>query len=170
MAKRHVVYSEEEIQAKCRKQKNKNTEKSERTADNAFKKFLIACGFADDATNYCEFEPDVLDTYLAKFWFGARKDASSDTDEDDPNFDPELKSKKYTASSLRNYQYALNRILKRSERNYDITNQNIFKKSTEAFADAIKELKSEGKAETKSKPEISEDGKHTICLKICCLH
>ena len=159
MSKRHVIYSDEELEAKSKKQKNRNTEKSERTVDNAFKKFLIACGVLDDQTNYWEYEAENLDKYLAKFWFGARKDASSDTEEDDTNFDPELKSKKYTASSLRNYQYSLNRILKRHNSNYDITNRFVFKKSTDAFADAIKELKSEGKAKTKSKPEITDDGK-----------
>ena len=69
----------------------------------------------------------------------------------------------YKANSLRNFRYSLNRILRTKGHLYDITSKKTtsFQKSQQAFIDAIKELKENGKADVDSYPEIEEQG---ICL------
>ena len=67
----------------------------------------------------------------------------------------------YKANTLRNFRYGLNRILKTKGHLYDICDKKTasFTKFQQAFNDAIKELKREGKAEVESYPEIEEEGK-----------
>ena len=67
----------------------------------------------------------------------------------------------YTANTMKNFCYSLNRILKRKGHLYDIIHKNTasFKKSQQAFLDSQKELKSLGKGVINLTPEISEDGK-----------
>ena len=163
MAKRFVVMDDEELLVKTKKCKNENTEKSERRADRAFTNFLIATGCPKEETDYWNFTEPELDSYLAKFWFGARKDICEDnpaTAEDDP----ELKSRLYKANTLKNFRYGLNRILKTKGHLCNITDKKTasFQKSQQAFVDAIKELKSEGKGDVESYPEIHEAGKTEI--------
>ena len=154
---RHVVYDEDEISLKKKKSENKNTVKSEERANHAFQRFLTQCNV--ESTEYWFYTEPELDSYLAKFYLGARKFAS-DTD---PSFDedPDQKSRKYSANSLKNFCYALYRILKQKGHLYDIISENgiSFKKSNEAYKVAMKEVKDEGKAEVKSHPEILEEGK-----------
>ena len=107
-------------------------------------------------------EPE-LDNCLAKFWFGARKDLGEghdDNEQQDSEEDPNKRERMYKASSLRNFQYSLNRILKSHGHLYDITAKSTssFGKSQKAFIDAIKELKEEGKGDIESYPEIEEEG------------
>ena len=113
-------------------------------------------------TNDCDnwdFTPESLDDYLAKFWFGARKNSKDDgeDEEDDAN----LSSAVYSANSIKNFRYALNRIIKKKCNGLDVTSKDnpVFNKSQTAFWNTIKELKKEGKAETMQKSEIIEDGK-----------
>ena len=63
----------------------------------------------------------------------------------------------YSANSLKNYRFALNRIIK-SRRQLDITakSNTQFSKSQQAFANAIKEFKKQGKVKQKVKHEITE--------------
>ena len=67
----------------------------------------------------------------------------------------------YSANTMKNFWYALNRILKFKGHEYDIMNKHSlsFKKSQQAFLDSQKELKALGKAEVHSAPEITEEGK-----------
>ena len=151
-----VIYSDAEIKAKQEARKNRNTTKTEERADRAFRRFLSQCGETD--LNYWNYtEPD-LDAYLSKFWFGARKDPDSDYKSD--NEDPERKQLMYSANTMKNFRYALNRILKFKGHEYDIMNKHSlsFKKSQQAFLDSQKELKALGKAEVHSAPEITEQG------------
>ena len=155
----HVVYDDEQISVKKKKTDNQNTLKSEERANCAFQRFLAQCDVED--TNYWFYTEPELDNYLSKFYLGARKFAT-DTD---PTFDedPDQKSRKYSANSLKDFRYALNRILKQKGHLYDIISENgtSFKKSNDAYKIAMKELKEEGKAEVKSHPEIAE-GKNMI--------
>ena len=164
--KRFVLLDDEALAKKSAEQKNKNTEKAEQWADRAFRTFLQACGLDETDCDYWDFTEESLDDYLAKFWFGARKsttdqgDSDNETDEEE---DPNLKSTMYSANSLRNYRYALGRIIKK-KKGLDIISKEsqLFNKSTEAFLNAMKELKAFGKGEIRSKEEISEDGKSNI--------
>ena len=121
-----------------------------------------------DFWNYAEHD---LDKYLAKFWFGARKNVpteDSDT-EDFEESDKDAKRRMYSASTLTNFQYGLNRVCKKNGHQHDIYAKEStgFKKSKEAFADALKELKQEGKADINSHPEITEDGKQFFQIEAC---
>ena len=165
MSKRHVVYTDEELEEKCKKQKNKNTLKSETTTTNAFQKFLLATGVEKENLDFWNYSEEDLDKFLAKFWFGARKnipDDDSDAEDFESNDDKHAKDCMYSASTLINFQYGINRVCKKNGYHHDIhaKETGVFKKSKEAFSDALKELKDEGKAEIKSHREITEDGKH----------
>ena len=154
-----IVYTDDLIKAKQIAGKNKNTTKTEERADRAFQKFLTECGEQD--TDYWNFtEPD-LDSFLSKFWFGARKDP--DKDYESNTDDPEKQSLMYSANTMRSFRYSLNCILKSKGHEYDIMNKHSlsFKKSQQAYLDSQKELKALGKAEVHSAPEITEDGKNS---------
>ena len=163
MAKRFVIINDEELASKSKKAKNENTVRTEKRADKAFTNFLMEMGVPEQNCDYWNYEEPELDTYLAKFWFGARKQDDENSQEQDSS-DPELKKNMYKATTLRNMRYGLNRILKNKGHLYDITDKKTasFTKSQQAFNDAIKELKSEGKGDVSSYPEIEEEGK--TCL------
>ena len=160
--KRFLVLNSDEIEAKSKKSKNINTDKCERKADRAFTNFLIALGKDESDLKYWFYDEITLDDCLAKFWFGARKNICEDSpsDEEDAGNDPELKSRMYSANTLKSFRYGINRILKEKGHLYDIIDKKTasFTKSQKAFSDALKELKSEGKAEVHSYPEIHETG------------
>ena len=121
----------------------------------------MALGVPEEKTNYWNFTEPELENYLAKFWFEARKDIYGDKDNDDPD----IKDRMYKANSLRNFRYRLNHILKTKGHLYDITDRTTsFLKSQQAFSDAIKELKAEGKADVDSYPEIEEEGTYISIL------
>ena len=165
--RRFVILDDEELENKSKQCKNKNTERSEKRANAAFTKFLEACDVGTDRLDYWNFSAEELDTYLAKFWFGARKDTTNFNDnEDDFEEDPNLKEQCYSANTLKNFRYALNRIIKDKGNLPDLIDKSsiVFKKSQKAFVDAVKELKAQGKAEIKSKHEITEEGKNTFFL------
>ena len=153
---KNIVYSEEQIQAKQQGQKNRNTIKTQERANCAFRRFLDECGEKD--LDYWNYEEPELDSYLSKFWFGARKSPNSDYESDQD--DSEKTKLMYTANTMKNFRYSLNRILKEKGHQYDIIYENSlsFKKSQQAFLDSQKELKSLGKGEIKSAPEITEEG------------
>ena len=72
--KQFLVLNNEELDQKTKRCKNDNTEKAERCADSAFKNFLITMEVPPDKTNYWNYTEPEFNTFLAKFWFGARKD------------------------------------------------------------------------------------------------
>ena len=100
-----------------------------------------------------------MDKYLAKFWHGVRKTGLNDIDQETTE-DNMKKSLKYSAGSMKSFQYALNRVLKKHGHIYDITDKKgcSFRRSNAAFDTVMKELKSEGQVEVKSTPEITEEG------------
>ena len=127
-----------------------------------FRKFLAQCG--ETNLDYWSYEEPELDNYLAKFWFGARKSPDSDYESDTE--DPERKNLMYSANTMRSFRYSLNQILKGKGHESDIMNKNSlsFKCSQQAFLDSQKELKSLGKAEVHSAPEITEEGEPLHCV------
>ena len=155
----HIVLTDDQLDNKLATGKNINTEKSEKRAHKAFTNFLKQNGASD--LDYWLYEEPELDRYLAKFWLGCRKvntDEASDNEQD-----TDKKESLYSANTLKNFRYSLNRILRSKGHLYDITVKGTsFMKSDEAFKVAQKELKQEGKAEVKSHPEITEDGKENL--------
>ena len=67
----------------------------------------------------------------------------------------------YSANTMKNFWYALNRILKSKGHLYDIISPSSlsFRRNQKAFTASQKELKQCGKAQIKSKQEITKDGK-----------
>ena len=161
MAKRFLIIDDDKLAVKSKQAKNENTEKAEKRADKAFTNFLLTMGVSDDKTNYWNYEEPQLDGYLAKFWFGAHKLSPEDSQDSEEIIDPQMKDRMYKATSLRTFRYGLNQILKQCGHLYDISDKSTasFTKLQQTFNDAIKELKSEGKADIDSYPEIEEDSK-----------
>ena len=161
--KRNKILSDEEIESKKQRFTNSNTTKQEERADRAFRKFLQECGAV--STEYWLYEEDELDNFLGKFYFGARKDIDSD-DEEMRNLSDEEKDvkRKYSANSLQAFRYGINRNLQKRGHVYDITSKGSisFRKSTDLYVKALKELKEDGLAEVKSHPEIAETGKKVL--------
>ena len=156
--KRFVILDDNDLDKKSKQCKNINTEKSDMRAHRAFTKFLEAYGKTGEDLEYWNYTESELDNFLSKFWFGARKDTSDENDENEDE-DPENKKGLYTANSLRNFRYALNRVLKNKGTVFDLLAKDSisFRKSSTAFENAVKELKKEGKADVKSKREINEN-------------
>ena len=156
-----LLINDEEFQAKTKKLKNDNTEKSKQRAHRAFTNFLIAMGVKQEDTDYWNYTNPELDMYLAKVWFGARKETSETKGPGDAEHDDNLSDTMYKANSLRNFKYGLNRILRAKGHLYDITNKQTasFQKSQQAFLHAMKELKEQGKANVDSYTEITKEGR-----------
>ena len=161
---RFVLYSEDELKSKHDASINKNTKHSEERANTSFRKFLAQVGKTD--LDYWLYEEDELDIMLEKFWFGARKDP--DTDYQSDNDDSQKTKLMYSASTMRNFRYSLNRILKSKGHLYDIINQQSlsFRHSQNAFIASQKELKQLGKAQVHSATEITEEGNNCEKQKI----
>ena len=152
-----LLFDDDEFEQKTKKCRNNNTDKCEQRAHKAFTNFLMAMD--KENLDYWYYTKPELDNCLAKFWFGARKDLGEghdDNEQQDSEEDPNKRERMYKASSLRNFCYSLNRILKSRGHLYDITARSTtsFGKSQKAFIDAIKELKEEGKGDIESYPEI----------------
>ena len=114
--------------------------------------FLTESGCASN--EYYFFEERELCEWLSKFWFGARTVPDKNNDE----------GEMHSVNTLRNFKYALNRILKKHGHAYDITKSPEFKFAMDSFDNAVKELKENGKGYVKSAAEITEDGKHKIII------
>ena len=80
--------------------------------------FLTTMGVDEKNLDYWNYTKPELDTYLDKFWFGARKDVDMDTP--DPEQDDNMIGMLYKANSLCNFQYIQNRILKQKGHLHDI--------------------------------------------------
>ena len=158
--RRFVIFDDNQLAKKTKDSRNVNTDKAEKRADKAFRNFLKECGLEDERLDYWKLSASELDNYLAKFWFGARKDCDFSDDEDDFEADPYLKKLYYSANTLRNFRYSINRILKQKGTPFDIIAKSNpdFNTSRQAFTDALKELKKEGKGDVKSKKEITAEG------------
>ena len=125
-----------------------------------FKSFCSRQGKTD--LEYWFYEEPELDKMLEQFWFGARKDINLESDnESEAANDEDLL---YSANTMKNFRYALNRILKNKGHLYDIINTSnlSFKRSQKAFFASQKELKEKGKGQIYSAPEITEAG--TDCV------
>ena len=92
-----VLISNEELEKNTKLAKNKNTECNEKHAHSAFTKYLEESGLENDDLHYWNFCDGMLDNYLAKFWFGARKDTVDFSDNgDDFEDDPAMKKRDTT--------------------------------------------------------------------------
>ena len=92
--------------------------------------------------------------------FGARQDNSRKK----TTSDNEVQGKHYRANSLHAMRYAINRLLKKNGKQFDITKSDEFIPCQLAFDDAIKELKKLGYGYVVNHIEILPEGKY-ITLK-----
>ena len=67
-----VLYTDQQIKEKQEAGKNKNTTKTDERANRAFRNFLKDNG--ESNLDYWNYEEPELDSFLSRFWFGARKD------------------------------------------------------------------------------------------------
>jgi hypothetical protein len=117
--------SEEEIQRLLEDKNTANTKKATKTAVNIFREYLREKGLD---TFFEDFDKDVLNNVLRKFYVEARKR--------DGDF--------YKKSALSSIRFALNRHLQ-STRNIDIINDSEFRVSAEVFRAQAVELVRRGK-------------------------
>ena len=108
--------------------------------------FLREIGY--ESIEYHLFEEEELSKMLSKFWFAARKKPDTNNSENEM----------YSVSTLCSFKYAINRILKKKDHEYDITKSPNFKPCMDAFEDAVKELKEHGKGHVNSADEITDEG------------
>ena len=116
---------------------NKNTKSQDEKWERVFKSFLNQ---HDMHSDFYDFDIPTLNEWLSKLWFGARQDNSKKKNKTDVQED-ENEGKRYHANSLHAMRYAINRLLKKSGRKFDITKSDEFIPCQLAFEDAIKELK-----------------------------
>ena len=88
--RRFKILFDEELAAKKLKLRNQNTLAAERHADKAFKAFLLESGC--QSVEYCLYSEKQLDSWIMKFWFGART----------------MNNEQYTVNSMRSFRYGLN--------------------------------------------------------------
>ena len=132
--------SMEEIANKQQKLQNRNTEKNEIKAVNAFKDFLKEKGVEN--TDFFTYTEEELDRNLKMFWFSAHTKTTH---------------QEYQASSLETLHYGLNRALKKYGHTFAITKAECtsFTSSIKAFKDVMKDLKQKGKGRVKNYKEIT---------------
>lgn len=145
--KRFEEISEDDLKIRQESLKNNNTTKNEKKAEAVFKEYLIQVGEED---NFYQFSEEKLDKHLAKFWFAART----------------KHGQKYKVGSLQTIRYGLNRALKRFGHKFDITKRQCtaFTSSINAYEDATKMLKQEGKGFTKNHKAIETAGKNIVTI------
>ena len=125
---------------------NKNAIANEKKSARFFKDYLQNIGLED--TDFYHFTESELDHYLRTFWFNACQ----------------KNGKRYSCSSLETIRYGLNRSLKRSGHNFDITSKvrTSFLSSIKAFGDAQALGKSLGNGVIKSHKLIAPRGKFPL--------
>ena len=109
------------------------------------------------ATDFYEFDIPTLNEWLSKLWFGACQDNTRKKKKSEPE-EHQDEGKRYRANSLHAMRYAINRLLKKSGRKFDITKSDDFIPSQLAFDDAIKELKKLGYGYVINHIEILPEG------------
>ena len=147
--RRFETFSDEQIQQKIRNTVPKNTKKSNKSADKILKDYLSDKGYTD--LDYVNYSKEKLNSILKNFWFEARQKKKKN---DDPVAKPEL----YSKATLQNIRHAINRNIHDAGKYYDITTDEAFGESENAYKAACKELKEKGRAVVNSYPEIVHAG------------
>ena len=139
---RFAVFSREEIDRKKSESVPINTKRANVKAARVFRAYLMECGDGTDPFDFENFSVAELNAALEGFWLGARN----------------INGDKYRSSSLDNLRHGLSRYLRSPPNNkdYDIIKDREFGRSNEAFKAAMRELKEEGKGDTKHHPEIAD--------------
>ena len=147
--KRFATLTEHEIEEKRKLLTPKATTKSEVTAENSLRAYLLEKGRATDFENYSKEE---LDRVLRGFYLEARTK------------DGQL----YKKSSIESFRYSLNRFLKRTPttQNFDLLNDSDFSKSNESFKIAVREIKAAGKAEITHYPALSDADREKLYTSV----
>ena len=116
-----------------------NTKKSNKKASKALSEYLKSRG---EPNEFESFDSEKLNRILTHFYLNVRKV--------DGNF--------YKTSSLENLRFSLNRHLQLTRKDgIDIIKDHDFRSSNMSFRAAMKELKTNGKGDTKHFPEIKEE-------------
>ena len=105
-------------------------ENADKRAETAFRTFLNDAGC--QSTEFWFFTESELDYWLSKFWYGARQLPQNDSQEE---------GEMYSVNSLKGLMYGINRVLKKFGHEFDIGKSQNFRKSQEAFKNAVKELR-----------------------------
>ena len=137
-----IVQARQEVQSK-------NTLNANKKWETVFKEFLKANEMDEDFYN---FDEETLNTWLSKLWFRARQKQTKE------EIQKNLPGKRYRANSLKSMRYAINRLLQKNEKQFDIITSEKFIQSQRAFEDPMKELKTLGYGYVKSHVEITEQG------------
>ena len=150
--RRFPTITNDELKTLQTNTENKNTKSQDQKWDKVFKSFLAE---HDMDCDFYAFDIPTLNEWLSKLWFGARQDNSRkkklpETEEE---------GKRYRANSLHSMRYAINRLLKKSGRLFDITTSDEFIPCQLANDDAIKELKKLGYGYVVNHVEIIPQGK-----------
>ena len=120
-------------------------------------------------TQYWYYPDDELDKILATFWFAVKTQRPALEEQakeeairkgNDPH--PE----RYTIASLRNLRNGLSRCLASHGKNIDLTTDEKFRHSQNAFKDACKELKQLGKGIVVCYPEITHGGTFPLSVPL----
>ncbi|XP_033759203.1 uncharacterized protein LOC117341461 [Pecten maximus] len=115
-----------------------NTKRTTMTSVKLFREYLSAKNYATDFENFTQ---DDLDSKLSSFYVEMR------------NKNGDM----YKKSTLISYRHGLQRHLEKCRSdNIDITNHNIFRKSSQAFKGMSKELKRQGLAAVNHHPPVSD--------------
>ena len=95
----------------------KNTLNADKKWEAVFKEFLNA---NDMSVDFYDFDVDTLNTWLSKLWFRARqKQTKEELKEGKPG-------KCYRANSIKSMRYAINRLLQKHEKKFNIISSDQF--------------------------------------------
>ena len=155
-----LTLTDQQLEKRLRDGQNENKVKSEAKAHRAFQS-LLSPEWSHRSETIGILKSLKLDNWLAKFWLCVCKEEDeTDSESESQDQDPHRKSQMYSANTLQSFRYGLNRILRTKGPSVQklLTKETSFLKSDEAFKVVIKELKSEGKGQIHSHPEINEQG------------
>lgn len=141
--KRFKTFTDEEYQELLKGADNKNTSGCDSRFMKAFKLYLTENGVPADQQDFWTFDDATLDSWLGRFWLGARQ----------------KNSKKYKLNSMINFKTSLTRILKENGNDADVSKKAVFKESVKAWKKMEEGLKEAGLATTENAPEITESGR-----------
>lgn len=144
---RFQFMSDEQHKKKREDLKNTNTLKADKKAAKTFQAWLTQRGIHSD---YWDIQPEDLDQLLGKFYFEVRT----------------VEGERYKISSLGDLRYGINRNLAKKDYPHDIVHSAEFAKSSAAFTDACKELKSLGKGDRESYKEITPKGNYNVMINL----
>ena len=115
--RRFATITDESLKTLQLNSENKNTKSQDEKWEKVFKSFLEEHEMNSD---FYAFDVPTLNDWLSKLWFGARQDNSCKKRQKEET-EEEKEGKRYRANSLHSMRYAINRLLKKNGKRFDIT-------------------------------------------------